>query len=128
MDYKEERHLAAEITLAIIALAVALILLGVVGPTRDVKAEVCPFGCPVELDPATYADMYDAPGSIDCGNDLQELADLGYPKAIESLCQFYHSADNRAEYFRCRMLRERRLRIGKEFSGWVKVDCREYLK
>ena len=128
MTLHNERQLAAEITCGAIILAIIIIGLAIIGPTRDAKAEVCPFGCPVELDPATYADMYDAPGSIDCGNDLQELADLGYPKAIQVLCQFYHSADNRAEYFRCKMLRERRLRIGKEFSGWVKVDCREYLK
>ena len=128
MTIHRERHLAAEIVVSLAILCIILLLLAVAGPTKDAKAEVCPFGCPTTLDPATYADMYDAPGSIDCGNDLQELADLGYPHAIQVLCQFYHSADNRAEYFRCKMLRERRLRIGKEFSGWVKVDCREYLK
>jgi len=67
---------------------------------------------------------------IDYGNDLQEWAYISdqYPKQIQVAGKYIHTGQNQTEYFRCRMLRERRKRIGKEFVGWVKVDCRERLK
>ena len=98
------------------------------------EAEVCPFGtCPKVTPLSCYASMFnpECEGThIDYGNDQEEWEYISsqMPKQIQVAGNYIHSGDNQAEYFRCKYLRERRLRIGKEFSGWVKVNCREHLK
>lgn len=98
------------------------------------QAEVCPFGnCP-KVTPLSCYESLTRPECldthIDYGNDLEEWEYISsqMPKQIKVAGNFIHSGDNQAEYFRCKYLRERRLRIGKVFSGWAKVNCREYLK
>ena len=134
MTIHKERHLAAEIVVSMAIVCILLLLLAVAGPTRDAKAEVCPFGeCPKVTPLSCYESLFkpECEGThIDYGNDQQEWEYISsqMPKQIQVAGNYVHSGNNQAEYFRCKYLRERRLRIGKEFSGWVKVNCREYLK
>lgn len=111
---------------------VPLFLVLLVGSSA--AAEVCPFDkCPKVTPPMCFESLFrpECVGTqIDWGNDLQEWAYISdqYPKQIQVAGNYIHTNDNQAEYFRCRMLREKRKRTGKEFVGWVKVDCRERLK
>lgn len=98
------------------------------------RAEVCPFGeCPKVTPLSCYESLFRPEclnTHIDYGGDREEWEYISsqMPKQIQVAGNFIHSGDNRAEYFRCKYLRERRLRIGKEFSGWVKNNCRDFLR
>jgi len=85
---------------------ILLLLLAVAGPTRDAKAEVCPFGCE-NLKPQTPASCFESFSKPECentkidpGNDREEWQYLseGYPQQVIALGNYEQSAWEEVEF------------------------------